>query len=172
MERPVPEWSRIAYSELRRANAEIFCFVPDEAISSLIDSADVDTQVRAVTLTTEEEGVAVCCGAWLGGKRSVLMMQSSGVGNCINAFTLLANCRFPCLLLVAMRGEFGEVNPWQFAMGRNTEAVLELAGFHVWWAKRTEEVAGLMQAAARMAWVAEQPVAILLSQQLVGAKKL
>jgi sulfopyruvate decarboxylase TPP-binding subunit len=99
-------------------------------------------------------------------------MQSSGVGNCVNAFTLVSNCRMPFLALVAMRGEFGETNAWQVPAGKTTAATLELAGFHVLWARKPEDVGQIVDAAADMVWRGSQPVAILLSQQLVGAKQL
>ena len=169
---PVPGFYTDIYAGLRKANVEIFVYVPDEALGPILDSAEADAGVRSVMLTTEEEGVAVCCGAALGGRRAVMMMQSSGVGNCVNAFTLIANCRFPFLALVAMRGEFGETNAWQVPMGRITADVLEISGLHVWWARRPEEVATMIDNAANMVWRGNQPVAILLSQQLVGAKQM
>jgi sulfopyruvate decarboxylase alpha subunit len=169
---PVPGFYGDIYAGLRKAGVEMFCYVPDEALGPLIDSAGADADVRSIMLTTEEEGVALCCGAALGGQRAVLMMQSSGVGNCVNAFTLVENCRFPFLALVAMRGEFGETNAWQVPMGRITGDVLELARFHVWWAHRPDEVATMIDNAANMVWRGNQPVAILLSQQLVGAKDM
>ncbi len=58
-------------------------------------------------------------GAWLGGVRGVLLMQSSGVGNCVNLLSLVQECRFPLLMIVTMRGEWGETNPWQVPMGRH-----------------------------------------------------
>jgi sulfopyruvate decarboxylase alpha subunit len=167
-----PSWYADAYAELRRGNVEFMYTVPDEALVPLFELADKDPAMRLVTLTTEEEGVAACCGAWLGSKRAVLLLQSSGVGNCINAFTMVSNCRFPILMFVAMRGEFGEVNPWQVAMGRITEDCLKLSGFEVWWARSPAEIAELVAGGIRMTWRAEKPVAILFSQRLVGAKDI
>jgi sulfopyruvate decarboxylase alpha subunit len=165
-------WHDDLYAELRRGNVEFVYTVPDEAIAPLLHKAERDPAVRVVTLTTEEEGVAASCGAWLGGKRAVLMMQSSGVGNCINAFSLVANCRFPLLLFVAMRGEFAEVNPWQAAMGRITADCLRLAGFEVWWARSRAEIAELVSGGIRMCFGTDKAIAILLSQRLVGAKEI
>jgi sulfopyruvate decarboxylase TPP-binding subunit len=71
-----------------------------------------DPEMRSVSLTTEEEGVAMLAGAWLGGQRGVLLLQSSGVGNCINMLALNQECRIPLLALVTMRGDWGEYNPW------------------------------------------------------------
>jgi sulfopyruvate decarboxylase alpha subunit len=167
-----PSWYADAYAELRRGNVEFMYTVPDEALGPFFELAENDPAMRLVTLTTEEEGVAACCGAWLGGKRAVLLIQSSGVGNCMNAFTMVSNCRFPMLMLVAMRGEFGEVNPWQVAMGRITAQCLELSGFEVWRASAPGEIVDLVAGGIRMAWRAEKPIAILLSQRLVGAKDI
>src|SRR5258705_2995071 len=84
--------------------------------------------MRAVPLTTEEEGVALLAGAWAGGQRGVLLMQSSGVGNCVNMFSLTQIFRFPFLTLVTMRGEWGEFNPWQVPMGTSTAGGVVLFG--------------------------------------------
>jgi sulfopyruvate decarboxylase alpha subunit len=163
-------WYRQSYEVLKTARTELFCYVPDAGIDPFIRMAHADNEARPVVLTTEEEGVGICCGAWLGGKRSVLMIQSSGVGNCINAFSLAANTRMPLLALVSMRGEWGEGNRWQIPMGRATEAALTLAGFTVYRATREDEAAKLIEGAATMAYHSEQQVAVLLSQRLIGAK--
>lgn len=168
----IPSWHSDIYAELRRGNVEFIYTVPDEALVPLLQLAERDPAMTLVTLSTEEEGVAASCGAWLGGKRAVLMLQSSGVGNCVNAFSLVTNCRFPLLLFVAMRGEFAEVNPWQVAMGRMTAECLNLAGFEVWWARSPTEVADLVAGGVRMCWRAEKAIAILFSQRLVGAKDI
>jgi sulfopyruvate decarboxylase alpha subunit len=164
------DWYRESYEMLKQARTELFCYVPDAGIDPFIRMAHADNSVRSVVMTTEEEGVGICCGAWLGGKRSVLMIQSSGVGNCINAFSLATNRRVPLLTLVSMRGEWGEGNRWQIPMGRATEEAMKLAGFTVYRATRPDEVAKLIQGAATMAYQSEQQVAVLLSQRLIGAK--
>ena len=84
--------------------------------------------MRARPLTTEEEGVALLAGAWAGGQRGVLLMQSSGVGNCINMLSLTQIFRFPFLTLVTMRGEWGEFNPWQVPMGSSTAGRVRTVG--------------------------------------------
>ena len=84
--------------------------------------------MRAVVLSTEEEGIGLAAGAWLGGERSVLLMQSSGVGNVVNVLGTVKECRFPLVTIVTMRGEEGEFNPWQVPMGQATRAVLEAMG--------------------------------------------
>ena len=126
--------------------------------------------MRAVVLTTEEEGIALAAGAWLGGQRAVLLMQSSGVGNCINMLSLPVNCRMPFLTLVTMRGEWAEFNPWQVPMGAATPAVLTAAGVHVRRADRPDDAAEIVAASAALAFDSAVPVAVLLSQRLIGAK--
>src|SRR5262249_7753309 len=129
------------------------------------------TDVVSTVLTTEEEGVALAAGAWLGGQRSVLLMQSSGVGNCINMLSLAASCRFPLLTIVTMRGEWAEVNPWQVAMGVATPAALELMQVRSLRAEHPDEVAETAAAAATLAFDGDMAVAVLLSQRLIGRKK-
>jgi sulfopyruvate decarboxylase alpha subunit len=163
-------WQHELYDLLRRHGVTQFVYVPDAGHSTLIDRALGDGDVHAIALTTEEEGVALLAGADLGGARGVLLMQSSGVGNCINMLSLIKGGRFPFLTLVSMRGDFGEGNPWQFAMGQATPSVLEAMGVICLRIERPDEVIPSMSAALTMAFKAGQPVAVLLSQRLIGAK--
>jgi sulfopyruvate decarboxylase TPP-binding subunit len=126
--------------------------------------------MTAIPLTTEEEGVALLSGAWLGGEAGVLLMQSSGVGNIINMLSIANECRFPLLILVTMRGEWGEFNPWQMPMGQATQAVLEAAGVIIQRADSPERVAETVQSAAAMAFDGGRMVAVLIGQRLVGIK--
>ena len=127
--------------------------------------------MRVVVLTTEEEGVAFACGAALGGERAALLMQSSGVGNCVNMFSLLSAGRFPFLTFFTMRGECAEFNPWQVPMSKATGSVLEAMGIIVYRVSEPGEVAGAVEAAARFAFEGDQAVAVLLSQRLIGRKQ-
>ena len=123
-----PRWQDEVYDLLRQHNVTQIAYVPDAGHKILIERALADPAVHAVALTTEEEGVALLAGADLGGARGVLLMQSSGAGNCINMLSLTAGGRFPFLTLVSMRGDFGEGNPWQYPMGQATQKVLEAMG--------------------------------------------
>ena len=163
-------WQHDLYDLLRRHGVTQFAYVPDAGHSILIDRALADPDVHSIPLTTEEEGVALIAGADLGGARGVLLMQSSGVGNCINMFSLIKGGRFPFLTLVSMRGDFGEGNPWQFPMGRATASVLEAMGVICLRIERPEEVVATTSAALTMVFKSGQAVAVLLSQRLIGAK--
>ncbi len=167
----MPEsWQAAVYVALKAARVTQVGYVPDAGHAVLIEAALADPEIRATLLTTEEEGVALAAGAWLGGQRAVLLMQSSGVGNCINMLSLPASCRMPFLTLVTMRGEWAEFNPWQVPMGVGTPAVLGAMGVHVRRADRPEEVAEVVAASAALAFDSAVPVAVLFSQRLIGAK--
>ena len=163
-------WQDQLFEVLKGADIRQVGYVPDAGHSRLIARCKADPGIRDVVLTTEEEGVAMAAGALLGGQRSALLMQSSGVGNCINMLSLTQIFRFPFLTLVTMRGEWGEFNPWQVPMGSSTPGVLELSGIRVLRATDPGEVADVMEAAASQAYNACTPTALLLSQRLIGTK--
>jgi sulfopyruvate decarboxylase alpha subunit len=163
-------WQDQMYDLLKKAKVDIFSYVPDGGHKQVIIRCNADPEVTAVPLTTEQEGVALAAGVHLGGKRSVLLMQSSGVGNCINMLSLIDIGRFPFLGIVTMRGEFGEGNPWQLNMGRAVQATLEPVGVHCLRAETEADVAEVVQAGITMAFGSEMAVCVLLSQRLIGAK--
>ncbi len=163
-------WQHDLYDLLRRHGITQFAYVPDAGHSILIDRSLDDPDARSIALTTEEEGVALIAGADLGGARGVLLMQSSGVGNCINMLSLIKGARFPFLTLVSMRGDFGEGNPWQFPMGQATQPVLEAMDVICLRAERPEDVIPTVSAALTMVFKSGKAVAVLLTQRLIGAK--
>jgi sulfopyruvate decarboxylase alpha subunit len=163
-------WQDALYDLLRRHDVTQFAYVPDAGHRILIDRSLADSGVRSVALTTEEEGVALLAGADLGGARGVLLMQSSGVGNCINMLSLVKGGRFPMLMLVSMRGDFGEGNPWQFPMGQAVEPVLQAMGVIVLRVETPLEVIPNVEAALTMVFQSGNAVAVLLTQKLLGAK--
>jgi sulfopyruvate decarboxylase alpha subunit len=167
---PDPTWQADVFAALKRARIAQIGYVPDAGHAHLINAAHADPDIRTTVLTTEEEGIALAAGAWLGGERAALLMQSSGVGNCINMLSLPVTCRMPFLTLVTMRGEWGEFNPWQVAMGTATPTVLTAAGVHVRRADRPEDAAETVGAAAALAFSSCVPVAVLFSQRLIGTK--
>jgi sulfopyruvate decarboxylase alpha subunit len=165
------DWHQDNFDVLRAEGISLVTHIPDAGHSPLIERCEAHNGIDVVTLTTEEEGVGVLCGAWAGGRKGVLLMQSSGVGNCINALALPAVCRIPFLTIVSMRGEWGEFIPWQVPMGKGTPAVLEAMDVTVFRADRAEEVGGTVEAAARYAFNTRRSAAVLLSQKMIGAKQ-
>jgi sulfopyruvate decarboxylase alpha subunit len=166
-----PDWPRDIFAALKAAEIRQVGYVPDAGHARLIERVAADPDIRAVSLTSEEEGIGLAAGAWLGGQRAALLMQSSGVGNCINMLSLAKSCRFPLILLVTMRGEWGEFNPWQVAMGTKTQAALELMDVLVYRVERAEEVGETVTAALDIAFNGGLVTAILLAQRLIGAKR-
>jgi sulfopyruvate decarboxylase alpha subunit len=164
-------WPDAIYAHFRRVGVRQVGYVPDAGHSRLITLCQNDSRIIDVVLTTEEEGVGLVAGAALGGQRAALLMQSSGVGNCVNMFSLLRNCGFGCIALVTMRGEFGEFNPWQVPMGAITEEVLRLGGFLTYRVESADAVDEIVGAGCDMAFNSDLAVAILLSQRLIGRKQ-
>jgi sulfopyruvate decarboxylase alpha subunit len=168
---PDAAWPRAVYEILKAADVRQVAYVPDAGHAMLIELFNADLSVSSNVLTTEEEGVAIAAGAWLGGRRSVVLMQSSGVGNCINMLSLPVIARFPLLLLVTMRGEWAEFNPWQAPMGRATQAALEAIGVRVMRADTAPDLVDAVESAATLAYEGEQQIAVLIGQRLLGKKK-
>ncbi len=164
-------WPGQIYRVLKDAGVAQASYVPDAGHTKLIQLLHADPGIATTVLTTEEEGVALSAGAWLGGQRSVLLLQSSGVGNCINMLSLMATCRFPLLAIVTMRGEWAEFNPWQMPMGRATPGALELMGVKVMRVDEAEQAAETVASAATLAFDSDQQIAVLLSQRMIGRKK-
>lgn len=165
------EWPLELYDVLKAAGIRQVSYVPDAGHSTLIRLFGEDKEVTTNVLTTEEEGIAIATGAWLGGERSVVLMQSSGVGNCINMLSLPVQTRTPLLILVTMRGEWAEFNPWQVPMGQATEGSLKAIGVTVLRAETGEDLIEAVAQAAGMAFDADQQIAVLIGQRLLGKKK-
>ena len=163
-------WPHDIYDVFKRAGIRQVAYVPDHGHSHLIRACHADKEMRTVCLTTEEEGVAMLAGAWLGGQRGALLMQSSGVGNCINMLGMINECRFPLLMLVTMRGHWGEFNPWQVPMSQATAPSLEAIGATVHTVSHAGEAGETVTAAARLAFSTGRAVAVLISQRVIGFK--
>ena len=164
------QWPDQLFETIKRGGVRQVGYVPDAGHAQLIDRCRADADIHDVVLTTEEEGIALAAGAWLGGQRAALLMQSSGVGNCINMLSLARTCRFPLLMLITMRGEWEEFNPWQVPMGSIVDPVLKLCEAEVYRVHEPGEVAGIAERAVQQTFGDERIVAMVLSQQLIGRK--
>ncbi len=164
------EWSRLIFDKLIHAGVSLFPYVPDFGNDDLVKLAETDNRTRALLLSSEQEGVALCAGADLVGGRGVLLMQSSGVGNCPNMLSLVQGGRFPMLMIVTMRGDYGEQNPWQYPMGRAVIPILEAMGVQCILVERENELEQSVDAALSAAFIAERGVALILTQKFLGAK--
>lgn len=166
----IRQWQRDIHAVFKAASIRHVSYVPDGGHRGLIHLCAEDPEIGTTVLTTEEEGVGLAAGLMLGGVRSALLMQSSGVGNCLNLFTLAENCRLPLVLLVTMRGEFAEFVPWQIPMGKRAGAALELMSFDVFRAEDAATVGDICAGAIDQAFYSNRCTAVLLSQRLIGRK--
>jgi len=164
------EWPNDIYAAFKEAGVDQVAYVPDAGHKVLINACIADNDMKAVSLTSEEEGVALTAGAWLGGDKCVMLMQSSGVGNCINMLSLIETCRFPFVAFITMRGQWHEFNPWQMPMGTTTKQTLELAGLLVEEVEDPDDVGPQAAAILHKAFVGQQSAALLLHQRLVPVK--
>ena len=163
-------WPDELFEVLVRQKVRQVAYVPDAGHSRLIERCTANPDMETTVLTTEEDGVALLAGAWLGGDRGILLMQSSGVGNCVNMLTLIENCRMPFVTLVTMRGEWGEFNPWQGPMGLATPDVLTRMNVQVHRVDAPDQAAATLDAAIAQSYDGMQASAVLLSQRLIGRK--
>ncbi|MBI3436939.1 MAG: phosphonopyruvate decarboxylase [Proteobacteria bacterium] len=165
------DWPDRLFDVIRRGGIRQVGYVPDAGHARLIERCRADAQIHDVVLTTEEEGVALAAGAWLGGQRAALLTQSSGVGNCVNMLSLMRACRFPLVMFVTMRGEWAEFNPWQVPMGSIVAPVLGLCDARVYRAESADDLIETAQAAIDLCFAGDLVVAVLVSQRLIGRKQ-
>jgi sulfopyruvate decarboxylase alpha subunit len=163
-------WQDGVFDALLEAGVKQVAYVPDAGHKRLIERCHADAALKTTVLTTEEEGMALLAGAYLGGDRGVMLMQSSGVGNCINMLSLPAECRIPLLMLITMRGEWGEFNSWQLGMGQGTPAALGAMGVIVHHVDDADRVVETVRHCAALAFNSGRSVAVLLGQRVIGAK--
>jgi sulfopyruvate decarboxylase alpha subunit len=168
---PPSDWPDQIHGALKRTGVTLVAYVPDAGHKRLIELCRDDPSLRAVPLTAEEEGVGLATGAWLGGARSVLLMQSSGVGNVVNALGMAKECGTPVPMIVTMRGEQGETNPWQVPMGRAAGVVLEAMGVRVTRAEISADVVPAVEEALDGAYQDGLATAVLIAQRVLGVKR-
>ena len=164
------DWPADVHKVLRDEGITEVAMVPDAGHSRLIELCEGDNDISLVTMTTEEEGIHMLSGVYLGGAKGVMLLQSSGVGNIMNSLAMPNTCRIPILMIVTMRGEWGEFNSWQVPMGQGTPGCLEAMGVRVLRVDQAEEIAPAVKAASRLAVDGPQMVAVRISQKVLGFK--
>ncbi len=130
---------------------------------------DRDPFFKCVLVTREEEGVGVAAGAYLGGKKTALLMQSTGLGNSLNALTSLNMvCQIPLLLLMSLRGSLFEYNPADVSLGKALGNILEAVGIPYFVPSDATELNRTIRGAAALSETSSLPVAVGLTPQLLG----
>ena len=164
------DWSADAVAALRALDVRQVAFVPDAGLTRFLELAAAEDGIAMTSVATEEDAVAQCCGAWLGGQRALAAMQSSGVGNIPNMLSLPRVCGMPLLMLVTMRGEPGETNPWQDSTGRAVPALLDAMGVELRRVEAATDVAPALAQAGADAFEGDRRICIQLAQSLIGFK--
>ena len=164
------DWSADAISALLAMEVRQIAYVPDAGLTRFLTLAEEEDGIAMTSVVTEEDAVALCCGAWLGGQRALAAMQSSGVGNILNMLSLPRVCGMPLLMLVTMRGEPGEANPWQEPMGRAVPALFEAAGVALHRVESASGVGPALQQAGADAFGGNRRICVQLAKSLIGFK--
>jgi sulfopyruvate decarboxylase alpha subunit len=164
-------WHTDIIEAFRANDIRLIAHVADSVLAPIIRRMDDDPFFRVVTLSREEEGVGVLTGAYLGGTRGALLLQSSGFGNTINALGSLAlPYQIPFVMLISERGGYLEHNIVQIAGGTAGPKVLDALAIQVFDLRRADEVAFAADKGAHHAFVARRPVALTITTQLSGGK--
>lgn len=167
---PTNDWSADAVTALRNLGIRQIAYVPDAGLTRILQTTGEDEAFVMTSVTTEEDAIALSSGAWLGGDRSLVAMQSSGVGNILNMLTLPRICDMPLLMLVTMRGEPGESNPWQHSTGMAVKSMLEAVGVEVRRVEAASDVGATLAKAGEDAFENNRQICVQLAQSLIGFK--
>jgi len=164
-------WSDVVLETLKANDVRLAVYVPDKILIPLIDGVCADPFFNAVCATREEEAVGICAGAWMGGMRSILMMQTSGFGNIPNALASLAvTYQIPVILLISERGALGEFNVGQVWSSRVVAPVCAALGIPHHAIERLEDVEFILDRSIKQAVATQSPAALVLSPLLTGGK--
>jgi sulfopyruvate decarboxylase subunit alpha len=178
--------SKAVYDGIRDSNINFIVSVPCANLKNLIkliengsnDNSHNDNGIKTnennnyeinnnkmiyIPATREEEGIGICAGAHLAGRKTAILMQNSGLGNSINAIGSLCKIyQIPMLMIISHRGELKEKIPAQIPMGRWTKNLLETAEIPYYCPKTPEEAYKIIIHASEYAETMGYPVAILL----------
>ena len=165
------EWPGKIVDLLKANDICSISFVPDAVIGRILKVAGEDPYFNLTTLAREEEGIGIITGEYFGGRYGALMMQSSGLGNCVNALASLAiPYQIPLLMLISQRGELGEFNACQVVMGKAIRNILDALGIQHFTLHREDNLEIILGGAIKTAHTSEQPIAVFLPTTLVGWK--
>jgi sulfopyruvate decarboxylase alpha subunit len=168
-----PSWAATMLAAFRKENIRNLVFLPDTVMGRLLALAEAqeDDFFRLVGVHREEEAVGILAGMFMGGQRGAMLVQSSGLGNTLNALGSLAMIYgIPFPLLVSLRGELGEFNPAQLHMGRAVPGCLDALTIPHVTLRSEDSLETILEGALKTCYTAEQPFGILLSAQLTGWK--
>ncbi len=164
-------WDETMVHCLKEAEIPFISYVPDVNIGQVTRIMEDDPYFHVVAAAREEEAIAIAVGAYAVGTRSAVFMQSSGFGNCINSIgSLCLPARTPIPFFINMRGDLGEFNMAQVAMGRATGPILDLFGLPRYTLTEQSNMERVVKGAIQLCYASRQPVAVCLTPLLHGGK--
>ena len=164
-------WHAVIHDTLKANEVRLVTYVPDRVLTPLIRSLHADDHFTAFATTREEEALGILAGAWMGGMRGALLMQTSGFATLPNALASLAvPYQIPLLMLVSERGTLGEFNLGQALVCRTMRPVLEALGIENHTITRLDELEFIVDRSIKQAVATQAPCALILSPLLTGGK--
>ena len=164
-------WHAVILQTLKANDVRLAVNVPDRVMTPLIAALEVDPFFTAFAATREEEALGIVTGAWMGGMRGALLMQTSGFATIPNALaSLVLPCQIPALMFVSERGTLGEFNLGQAMVCRTMRPVLDALGVEHHTITRHDELAFIVDRSIKQAMATQAPVAFILSPLLTGGK--
>ncbi|HVZ50709.1 MAG TPA: decarboxylase [Pseudolabrys sp.] len=164
-------WYEIVLATLKRNEVRLVTYVPDRVLTPLIKAAHEDDFFTTFACTREEEAIGIVSGAWMGGMRGAVLMQTSGFGTLPNALaSLVVPSQIPALLFVSQRGTLGEFNLGQAMVCRTVQPVLDAIGIESHTITREDELAFIVDRSIKQAVATQAPVTFILSPLLTGGK--
>jgi sulfopyruvate decarboxylase alpha subunit len=164
-------WHAIVHETLKANDVRLVTYVPDRVLTPLIKSVHADPFFTAFVTTREEEAVGIVTGAWMGGMRGAVLMQTSGFATLPNALASLAvPYQIPLLMLVSERGTLGEFNLGQALVCRTMRPVLQALAIEHHTITRLDELEFILDRSIKQAVATQAPCALILSPLLTGGK--
>ena len=164
-------WHDIVLATLKANDVRLVVYVPDRVFTPLIRGIHADPFFNAFAATREEEALGIITGAWMGGLRGAVLMQTSGFGTIPNALaSLVVPCQIPALIFVSERGTLGEFNYGQSLVCRTMRPVLDSLAMEHHTATRLDEFEFIVDRSIKQAITTQAPVALILSPLLTGGK--
>jgi sulfopyruvate decarboxylase alpha subunit len=165
------EWHEIVCTVLKRHQVKLVTYVPDNVLRPLIDVAHADHFFTAFSCAREEEALGIVAGAWMGGLRGIVLMQTSGFATLPNAIASLAvPFQIPVLMMVSERGTLGEFNIGQSLVARTMRPVLHALAVEHHTLTRLDEVEFIVDRSITQAVSTQAPCVFILSPLLTGGK--
>ena len=164
-------WAEILVEAYKDSKVNLITYVPDNTLAIPIRIMEKDPFFRLVPVSREEEGIGVSSGAYAAGQRAGIFMQSSGLGNCINALgSLNLPARIPIPMLINLRGHIGETSTAQFPMGQAARPVLDALGILHFELSDESRLYEMITGAIKACYASHQPVGMFITPLLHGGK--